>query len=355
MTRPEFSICIPTYNRGPRALAAVKKLLPAMDFDWELVVLDNASTDGIDEYQQIHALAETHENLRYIRHQTNCFFQGNYLASLENARASYCMVVSDEDHANPEMIREVIPLLRENPRIGILRGSVAPLEPGQKPQNSFTHPEKVMRAGKEALFGYGLLNNYFSGTIYNREVIARHDLLARLREGLEKHRIYPHLFFELLLCAVADVVTTGKISCHEGVCEFTSGGDPVMGQSQGVMDYAAPYSFGSRVDQFIVLRDAIRDAVTLMGKPFDLNVFVNMYVGLCHKYLRLVGLVNAPLYEKMFMHPIMVLKSMLFVCTAAISAYPELEAHRKQITDAITEICAAQEQEMIRLTARRKG
>jgi glycosyltransferase involved in cell wall biosynthesis len=48
-----FSICVMTYNRGDKALKAAETLLPNLDNDWELLVLDNASAKETESYQQL--------------------------------------------------------------------------------------------------------------------------------------------------------------------------------------------------------------------------------------------------------------------------------------------------------------
>jgi len=117
----------------------VKKLLREMDDDWELLVLDNASDPQYTEYLTISELAQTNSNLRYVRHEFNRMFHGNYLACFEMATAPFIMIVSDEDFANCKMIRNAIPVLKNSPNLGIYRGSISPVD-GVNPRNSHIRP-----------------------------------------------------------------------------------------------------------------------------------------------------------------------------------------------------------------------
>ena len=334
---PRFSICVPTYNRGAKALNMITTLLPEIDSDWELLVLDNASDYEHTEYPMISDLAEQHSNLRYFRHEFNGMFHGNYVACFEMALAPYIMVVSDEDFANPEMIRNAIKALDTSTNLGVYRGSMAPM-PGVHPRNSHTRPNQAFEAGANALVGFSFTNNYMSGTIYNRALAERYGLIARLRNNMEQQRVYPHLYMELLMAAVCDVTTTSEVACYEGHEQITTGGDPLLGVSHGPLWYNPPYSFGSRVDQFIVLRDGLREAVSLIEGEYNHTLFVNLYLRLCEKYFHLISNVNSPLYKRYVMNLPLLQESFLYICGAAISLYPELSGADTQIFEAIQKI-----------------
>lgn len=338
--QPVFSICVPSFNRGRIALNMVETVLPQLDDDWELLLLDNASDPQHAEYYDaIRRMADCDPRLRYVRHEANRLFQGNYLACFEMAAAQYFMVISDEDFANPDMIRKYLPTLASQSNLAILRGSMTAM-PGVTPRNSHIREQSTFAAGNEALSHFSLANNYVSGTIYNRELAARNGLIERLAKGLHKNRVYPHLYMDILLCARGDVMTVPDQACFEGAEEITTGGDPILGVCRGPSRYNPPYSFGSRVDQFIVLRDAFREAVALIDGDFDHNLFVKLYLRLCEKYLYLISIINGPMYLDHKLHPALLQQSMLYVCGAAISLYPELQQVDTQIFEAIQRIHA---------------
>lgn len=324
-----FSICVLTFNRGNKALNVARTLLPELDDNWELLFLDNASSSEVESYTQLAALADSDHRIRYVRHESNRGFHRNYLACFEMADAPYIMVMSDEDFANPAMIREVLPLLHNYPGVGIMRGSMTPLE-GVTARNSYLRSDVSLILGEEALLGYAFLNNYFSGTIYHRQLLINLGLIDRLSENIDIQSIYPHLYLELLTCAVADVVTTSKICCYEGYDQPAKHNMP--------SNYATPYSFGSRVDQFIILRDAVMEAVGLIDGGFDWNIFVNVYLRLCEKYFFLITQVNSPMYIQNKVHPGLLHQAMLYVCGASISMYPEITEYQTYIFEEIQKL-----------------
>lgn len=314
--QPIFSICVPSFNRGLKALKMILTILPNMDNNWELLILDNASDNELESYQQIEILAQLDHRLRYVRHSTNLGFHGNFLAAFDHAKSAHIMLISDEDFANLAMIRKVLPNLHARPDLAVLRGGVLPLE-GQYPRNSYNSADIIFSKGEEALLNYSLTYNYMSGIIFNREILLKNGLIELLRNGINSNSIYPHLYLELLACAMFDAATTSEISCFEGEEQHNMGNTP--------SNYSPPYSFGSRIDQFIALRDAIRQAIALMPEPFDNKLFIDMYLLLCEKYMRLITLVNYPLYVKHQLDLSLLQDSMLRIFGAAIYTYPDLE------------------------------
>lgn len=328
-----FSICVLTFNRGRKALNIAETLLPIMDDNWELLFLDNCSFLECPEYQTLAELAEQDPRLSYIRHPFNRQFPRNYLASFELAKAPYVMVLSDEDFANPEMIRTVIPLLHQYPTVGIMRGSIGVVE-GVEGRNSFDFADASYRAGEEALLGFYQQNNYFSGTIYNRQLLNSLGLVQKLAERIDDYgvAIYPHSYLELLACALTDVVTTEQIACFEGPEQALPGNTPNQ--------YVQPYSFGSRVDQFIIMRDTLIDAVSLMGEAFDKALFVTLYLKLCEKYMYLITYVNAPMYESNLIHPGLLHQAFFLIANSAVADYADLAEYRPAIQEELKRIRA---------------
>ncbi len=318
---PVFTVCVPTYNRGRKALNVARKLMPKMEPDWELLFLDNFSFQEMDEYRQLAELTATDRRLSYIRHDHNILFNGNLAACFEMSKAPYIMAISDEDFAEPETIRYALEVFAKSPGVGLIRGSMAPAE-GVKPINSLWLVDNFFQGGAEAMLGFAFSTNYFSGTIYNKRLVLEKGLIDRLRNVFDDHRTYPHLYLDLLTAAVADVVTTSRISCYEGEDQLAGSYDPNK--------YSSTYSFGNRIDQFVVLRNAVVEAVGLVGEPIDKALLARLFLHLCEKYMYLVTKVNSPLYVKNKLHLNFLHEAMLYICCAGISMYlsnDEMEAN----------------------------
>lgn len=333
-SNPFFTICIPTWNRGKRALSLVKRILPEMEDNWQILVLDNASYDERKFYKKISKLSDVNNKVRYIRHKKNGGFEGNYLACFEDATSDYIMMISDEDYPDMSGVKEVLPYFERNKDLGIIRGTIL-AEEGVMPCAA-PLPNAFFKAGKEAISGYGLLNNYPSGTIYNRKIVIKNEFNKALRVKIVDQAAYPHLYLELFICSKSDVMTVNTVCAHQGPTQLTktTKGDELGGHFR----WRAPFSYGSRIDQFIVLRDALYEIVSIIDKNRDDLFFVTLYLGLVRKWFYLISQVNMPMYQKHKIHSELVKESFFAFACSAILVYPELKRHHKRIVDLIGEI-----------------
>ena len=317
-----FTICVPSFNRGNKALELVKEVLPALEVGWELMLIDNCSFNECAGYEEIAGIARgSSGGLIYRRNTCNVGFHGNYLNCLREPAGEIVMVLSDEDRPNIPIISKALAMIREHPGISVIRGSIAPQKPADPRKNSFQLKDDLYPAGKCALTSFALTNNYFSGTIYNRALLARHGIIERLEKNLSMHRDYPHLYLEGLACAVGDVALCAEISCYEGVPQMVAdGANPYR--------YITPYSIGGRLDQFVVLRDCLREAVEMMSDPFDSELFGNLYLRHTAKFFHLIGRANAALYAKNGIDVGVAVRAFAYFACAAMIRLKECEQHR---------------------------
>ena len=278
---PKFTICIPSFNRGPAALRQVLHTLPLIEPDWEILVLDNCSTHNLEGYSEIAALSESDHRIRYIRHPENSGFHGNVLASLRMANSAYLQIVSDEDYSNPKVVRDAIATLDEFTQVGLIRGSIGAIE-GMKPRNSAIYPDQFLAAGAPALSVFSLSTNYISGVIYNKNLLVSRGILQKLEFGLLNTpvlSVYPHMYLDILIAASCAVITSSEILCLEGV-EYSFIPDVKSMAQNGA------YSWGGRLEQFIGFRDAFVE-VCVYGEKYDLSLLIYLYLHLVTKYYSL--------------------------------------------------------------------
>jgi len=293
LEKPLFTICIITYNRGQLALELVENILPSVDANWEVLVLDNASTLEKDKYAQIEEMSATHINLRYVRHSENRQFHGNYLASFQNVLSDYFMIVSDEDTPDITNINSFIETFENNENLGILRASIG-FVGSEAVGNAYDYPDEYFKPGEESLMNFSFTNNYISGVMYNKRVIAKYDLLYILEKKAHVNAAYPHIFFDLIVSSKCDVMMTSEKSVYEGKPQAVK---DETGQIVGSSDtYIGAYSLGERLNQFKVLRDGIMDAVTLIDGTFDGILYLKLYLRLVQKYYYLICIVQEPMY-----------------------------------------------------------
>jgi glycosyltransferase involved in cell wall biosynthesis len=117
-TSPAVSVCIPVYN-GERFLAeTVRSVLDQTYRDFELVLLDNASTDHTAEI----AASFTDPRIRIERNPTTVPQTVNFNRVVEHCRAPLIKLVCADDLVHPQCVElQAIPMQRD-PRIALVAG-----------------------------------------------------------------------------------------------------------------------------------------------------------------------------------------------------------------------------------------
>jgi glycosyltransferase involved in cell wall biosynthesis len=105
---PYFSICIPVFNGEPFIRNAVESVLRQDFADWEIIVVDNMSTDATwDILQSAYA---SHPKIRLERNSSNIGIRGNLKRCLAEARGRWLGILSADDtyvsHALATIYRE---------------------------------------------------------------------------------------------------------------------------------------------------------------------------------------------------------------------------------------------------------
>ena len=108
---PAVSIAIPTYNRVATLERAVRSALGQTHPGLEVVVSDNASTDGTNEL--LARLAAEDARLRTVRQEANHGMVANLNAALALARGEHVMLLSDDDWLAPDCVGVALEALRQ--------------------------------------------------------------------------------------------------------------------------------------------------------------------------------------------------------------------------------------------------
>lgn len=112
MQQPEATICVLTYNRPDFLADALRSILAQTWSDFQLVILDNASI--VNYSPVINRIVD--KRVKYIRHENNIGFLGNYEYALSHYSATpFLMIFHDDDFMHPELLERQIRLLRNEP------------------------------------------------------------------------------------------------------------------------------------------------------------------------------------------------------------------------------------------------
>src|SRR5262249_25255030 len=108
---PKVSVIIITYNRAQYLQRAIRSVLNQTFQDFEIVVVDDASTDETPEVVK----AFSDPKIRYFRHPINRQEAGSRNTAIQNARAEYVAFLDDDDLWLPQKLAVQVDLLDKSP------------------------------------------------------------------------------------------------------------------------------------------------------------------------------------------------------------------------------------------------
>ncbi len=114
--RPLVSIVIPTYNRKDDAVKLIDSIY-AQDYkNFELILVDNASSDGT--YETI--MKKYSKKAKIIRNEINTGVCGGRNTGIKNSKGDYIIVIDHDTIVDKKMISELVNFLEANPKAGVV-------------------------------------------------------------------------------------------------------------------------------------------------------------------------------------------------------------------------------------------
>jgi len=102
--QPFISVVMPVYNNERLLPNAVNSVIGQTFSDWELIIINDGSTDGTAQIAD--AFAGADERIRVI-HQENQGIFPSYNTAYRLARGEYVFIVNSDDTINPDALRKI--------------------------------------------------------------------------------------------------------------------------------------------------------------------------------------------------------------------------------------------------------
>jgi glycosyltransferase involved in cell wall biosynthesis len=187
-SRPfDLSLCIPTYNRIEKLEPLVRRILSCSDPVIEVVVLDNASTDGT----LVRLSAITDPRLHVYCNEVNRGGLFNGLNVLDKAQGRFAVMLLDKDDVDPHLLPGFRDFLLGQP--GLACGYC---------EYGLSVPDEALlyEAGMSALMSIAFAGHHPTGYFFETNRLRQTGYLQRLCDfELEGHFPYDFIFAELLL------------------------------------------------------------------------------------------------------------------------------------------------------------
>ena len=146
-----ISVVIPAYNRADRIGRALDSVREQTYENWEVIVVDDASTDDTAEVVQRHA--EVDPRIRLIRHETNRRAQAARNTAIRASKGEWIAFLDSDDWLLPESLAlRLEAALREN--VSVVHSEYyiitdnAPMQPkGVRPLCGYVYPQLLQCQG----------------------------------------------------------------------------------------------------------------------------------------------------------------------------------------------------------------
>ena len=113
---PSISVVLPAYNAAATLFRAVDSIRAQTFRDWELIVVDDGSTDGTGEW--LDSIARTEPRLRVLR-RPHAGIVAALNAGLAAARGEFIARMDADDVSHPERLDEQSALFARRPELGL--------------------------------------------------------------------------------------------------------------------------------------------------------------------------------------------------------------------------------------------
>lgn len=118
--RPMVSVVIPCYNYERFLKDAVDSVLTQEDVDLDVIIVDDASTDGSGELAA--ELAADDRRIRAVLHTTNMGHIATYNDGLTRVAGEYVVLLSADDLLSPGSLARAAALMEQHPEVGLVYG-----------------------------------------------------------------------------------------------------------------------------------------------------------------------------------------------------------------------------------------
>jgi len=118
--RPRLSIGLPVFNGERFLAAAIGSVLDGSFTDWELIISDNASTDGTEAIGR--GFAAQDGRIHYLRNATNVGPLPNFNQVFRASRGEYFKWLAYDDLCGPDLLSRCVEVLDRDPTIVLCSG-----------------------------------------------------------------------------------------------------------------------------------------------------------------------------------------------------------------------------------------
>lgn len=185
MTAPRLSVCIPSYNSARFLPATIESVLGQTFADFELLIIDDCSTDGTAEIAARYAAQD--KRIRFLVNERNLGMVENWNRCLREAQGAYVQYVFGDDLlSSPEALGKMAGLLDEDNGIALVATSRHYIGPDSRVVKTVSCFPRDLVAGGTAIINLTLFEHQNiigePSVVMFRKSLARRGFDSRYRQ-----------------------------------------------------------------------------------------------------------------------------------------------------------------------------
>jgi glycosyltransferase involved in cell wall biosynthesis len=210
---PKLSVIIPSYNHGSYLKERVDSVLHQQFPDFELIIVDDNSTDNSSEIIESYRHHPLVSHIVYAKENSGSPFF-HWQTGIELAKSDWIWIAESDDVAHPYFLEKVADVISNNPSVGLVYCDTEIIDDAGRPimeayskkknklfntkKWSVSHLAKGSRELDEYL-KYDCTINNVSGMVF------RKDLALPILKELSEYRYFGDWFFVLKLASQTDI------------------------------------------------------------------------------------------------------------------------------------------------------
>jgi glycosyltransferase involved in cell wall biosynthesis len=134
LDEPLISVVLPTFNGARHLTEAIDGCLKQTWTNWELIIVDDHSTDETPEIVARYAAAD--DRIRPVRHHKNRKLPAALNTGFALARGEYCSWTSDDNFYEPDALKKMATVLDRNEKFDIVYTAYGRIDERGRPSST---------------------------------------------------------------------------------------------------------------------------------------------------------------------------------------------------------------------------
>lgn len=159
MKKPKFSVICPAFNHEKYIAWFIDSVLAQTVDDWELVVVDDCSTDNTAEIIKSY----NDKRIKFIQHKINGGINAAMNTGFENASGEFWVLIASDDVMCPNALEKIGEAFDNNPNCGAVYCNLGVIDENNNPREDIVMGQLINRSRASFLYDAFMNGNVLYG------------------------------------------------------------------------------------------------------------------------------------------------------------------------------------------------